>query len=124
MLGKTVTDPEGIEGTPGESDGLGYLDIHTTMLPDKSLENVSGELRLDDERVAITGYEIHIGETRGADADTGLIALDDGRADGARSADGNVIGSYLHGLFEHPASQAARAHWPNPSRPHTAGPSP
>ena len=111
MLGKTVTDPEGIEGTPGASDGLSYLDIHTTMLPDKSLENVSGELRIGDERVAITGYEIHIGETRGADADTGLIALDDGRADGARSADGNVIGSYLHGLFEHPASQAALLGW-------------
>ena len=94
MLGRTVADPEGIEGTPGSTEGLGLLDVATVMMGDKRLARVSGTAL----GVQLQGYEIHIGQTDGADC-TRPLAVIDGRAEGAVSADGRVMGSYLHGLF-------------------------
>ncbi len=116
MLGKAVHDPNGVEGKPGTTAGLGYLDIETTMLPDKALQNAAGTLSLNGETVAISGYEIHVGQSAGAGLNNPLVRLDDGRDDGAQSPDGQVLGSYLHGLFEHPASQAALLSWAGLSR--------
>lgn len=111
MLGQTVSDPNGVEGAPGDTPGLGYLDVETTMLPDKALINVTGTLKLNGEHATIDGYEIHVGDTRGPGLSQHLISLDDGRADGVQSPDGLVLGSYLHGLFEHASSQAALLSW-------------
>ena len=101
MLGRRIADPEGIEGAPGETEGLGLLDIETVMTADKRLVEASGiELQSGE---AVRGYEMHIGETRGADLVRPLLRLDDGTGDGtedgAVSADGRVMGCYLHGLF-------------------------
>ncbi|GGX82461.1 cobyric acid synthase [Litchfieldella qijiaojingensis] len=99
MLGRAVHDPEGLEGEPGGTPGLGLLDFHTRMVAGKQLRNVQGVL--NPEGVAVTGYEIHNGVSEGAALENPLVMLD-GRADGAVSADGQVMGTYLHGLFDRP----------------------
>jgi adenosylcobyric acid synthase len=106
MLGGTISDPQGIEGPPGSADGLGLIDIITELAGDKSLVAVRGRTLADD--VAVSGYEMHIGRTTGAGTRRPLIQLDDGRADGAISANGLIAGTYLHGFF---AGDAQRAAW-------------
>ena len=109
MLGRAVHDPHGIEGEAGASDGLGWLDLETTLEPGKQLRQVSGRLTLDD--AAVRGYEIHCGISDGPDLRRPSSRLEDGRVDGAVSADGQVLGSYLHGLFDAPEAQAALLRW-------------
>jgi adenosylcobyric acid synthase len=101
MLGQSVADPDGIEGPPGTSPGLGLLDLTTRMTPHKRLTEVEAVHVATGQRVQ--GYEIHIGHSQGADcarpfARVGAKA-EGGVPDGAVSADGRVAGSYLHGLF-------------------------
>jgi adenosylcobyric acid synthase len=96
MLGQNVADPEGIEGPPGETTGLGLLDVTTIMTPEKSLTRV--EATHVETAQPIEAYEIHIGRTEGADTARPFARIA-GAADGAVSKDGRVQGSYLHGLF-------------------------
>ncbi len=105
MLGRSVADPEGIEGEPGETPGLGLLDVDTVMTTDKRLARVSAVHAATGRPVS--GYEIHIGVTDGPDCARPFAHVA-GRPEGARSADGRVEGSYLHGLF---AGDAFRAAW-------------
>lgn len=109
MLGLRVEDPLGIEEAPGVSDGLGLLRISTHLEQQKQLLKVSGEL-LPFQR-AVTGYEIHCGTTEGEDAYTTLCQFDDGHKDGVMSDDGQIIGTYLHGLFDEPAARDALIEW-------------
>ena len=109
MLGRAVHDPHGIEGEAGASDGLGWLDLETTLEPGKQLRQVSGRLTFDD--AAVRGYEIHCGISDGPDLRRPSSRMEDGRVDGAVSADGQVLGSYLHGLFDAPEAQAALLRW-------------
>ena len=108
MLGRRIADPLGLEGPAGESDGLGLLDFSTELAADKQLRNVSGRLCLED--VPISGYEIHAGVSRGPGLN-GALRLDDGRMDGALSADGQILATYLHGLFEQPQACEALLRW-------------
>ncbi|MEL6168757.1 MAG: cobyric acid synthase [Pseudomonadota bacterium] len=96
MLGRTIADPEGIEGAPGTDPGLGLLDVTTVMVPDKRLTRVHAMHIGTGQRIA--GYEIHIGRTEGADLRRPFAQVD-GADEGALSADGRVAGTYLHGLF-------------------------
>jgi adenosylcobyric acid synthase len=96
MLGKSVADPEGIEGPPGDTSGLGLLDVETVMTPEKSLTRVQA-VHVDTKQ-PIEAYEIHIGRTEGADRASPFASVG-GIPEGAISADGHVQGSYLHGLF-------------------------
>ena len=96
MLGRRIVDPDGTEGREGVVDGLGLLDVETVLGGDKLTVAVAG--RHVPTGAPITGYEIHIGRTTGPDCDRPALALD-GRHDGARSRDGLVTGSYVHGLF-------------------------
>ncbi len=108
MLGEMLHDPEGIESAPGSSKGLGLLALETRMLQDKQLHRVSGTLQLPGQQpVTVTGYEIHAGRTTGEALENPLIQLSDGRFDGVMSDDGLILGTYLHGVFEH--SDACRA---------------
>ena len=96
MLGQVVADPEGIEGSPGETPGLGLLDITTVMGGDKSLRLVQAcHATL---KQAFCGYEIHIGRSDGPDRRRPFAEIA-GQPEGACSADGLVSGSYLHGMF-------------------------
>jgi len=109
MLGRAVHDPHGVEGDAGSSVGLALLDLQTTLEPHKQLRNVTGRLALDD--VPLRGYEIHCGTSEGPALMRPSSQLDDGRADGAISADGQIIGTYVHGVFDHPDALAALLRW-------------
>ncbi|MFC3650305.1 cobyric acid synthase [Dyella humi] len=109
MLGRAVHDPQGIEGAPGSSEGLGWLELDTTLETRKQLHRVAGRLAFADAHVQ--GYEIHCGISRGEALTSPFARLDDGRSDGAMSADGQVMGSYLHGLFDDPQTLSALLQW-------------
>ncbi len=96
MLGRRVCDPEGLEGPPGETEGLGLLDVTTVMSPDKRLARVAGVHVASG--LSVSGYEIHLGVTDGPDRARPFATVA-GQPEGAISADGRVTGSYLHGLF-------------------------
>jgi adenosylcobyric acid synthase len=108
MLGRHIHDPYGLEGAAGSSEGLGLLDFKTRLEPEKQLRNVRGRLCL--EQAEVSGYEIHAGVSTGAGLN-GAVSLDDGRRDGGLSSDGQVLGTYLHGLFERPEACAALLRW-------------
>jgi len=105
MLGRTVSDPGGVEGPPASVEGLGLLDVATTLSDEKRLDPVEGQT---NDGAAVSGYEMHMGVTNGADCARPFARLADGSADGAVSADGRVIGTYIHGLF---ADDRQRAAW-------------
>ncbi|MHA6161499.1 cobyric acid synthase [Pseudomonas sichuanensis] len=109
MLGREVHDPLGLEGPAGSSAGLGLLDYETVLEAEKQLRNVSGTLALAQSPIA--GYEIHAGVTRGPALEHPAVQLQDGRSDGAISADGQILATYLHGLFEGSQSCAALLRW-------------
>jgi len=113
MLGNTIEDADGIEGPPGISAGLGLLDINTELQPEKQLRRVAGRLLLANTAMgsAVEGYEIHCGITSGEGLKSPAVELDNGLQDGAISADGQVIGSYLHGLFDHPEALKKLLSW-------------
>jgi adenosylcobyric acid synthase len=105
MLGRTIADPNGIEGPPGETAGLGLIDVATVLSNDKRLEPVRGTTT---DGIPFSGYEMHMGVTEGPDRARPFARLADGSSEGATSADGRVIGTYIHGLF---ADDRQRAAW-------------
>ena len=109
MLGRVVHDPHGLEGEPGSSEGLGWLDMETALELQKQLRRTHGRLAWTD--AAVSGYEIHCGISHGAALACPSSVLDDGRSDGALSPDGQILGSYLHGLFDQPQALSALLAW-------------
>ncbi|CAG9175897.1 Cobyric acid synthase [Cupriavidus laharis] len=113
MLGRQIHDPAGHEGPAGSSAGFGWLDYETTLAPHKQLRRVSG--RLSDSEAEVCGYEIHMGVSTGAALERPALWLDEGdgtaRADGACSEDGQVLATYVHGLFDEPAACQALLRW-------------
>ena len=105
MLGRTIADPAGIEGPPATVEGLGLIDVATTLSDSKRLEPVRGST---SDGAAFAGYEMHMGVTAGPDCARPFARLADGTADGATSPDGRVMGTYVHGLF---ADDRQRAAW-------------
>jgi adenosylcobyric acid synthase len=118
MLGNSLGDPLGLEGPPGSQPGLGLLDCDTSLEPEKQLRNVTGYLQLPGAP-AFGGYEIHMGTTRGAALERPAVVFADGRADGAQSADGQILASYCHGLFDHPEALSGLLAWAGMSAPLT-----
>lgn len=119
MLGQQVHDPLGLESEAGSSDGLQLLEIETTLQQEKQLQQVAGKffphsLGKSDcttSAIAVSGYEIHAGKTTGEALQRPLIILDNDKQDGTYSADGNIIGSYLHGIFESASACNALLNW-------------
>ncbi|MFK0036089.1 cobyric acid synthase [Pseudomonas monteilii] len=109
MLGREVHDPLGLEGPAGSSPGLGLLDYATVLEAEKQLRNVAGVLNL--EAAPVAGYEIHAGVTTGPALEQPAVQLADGRCDGAVSDDGQILATYLHGLFEGSHSCSALLRW-------------
>jgi adenosylcobyric acid synthase len=105
MLGRSVADPDGIEGPAAIVDGLGMLDVVTTLSAEKRLEPACGTT---SDGAPLRGYGMHMGVTEGPDCARPFARLGGGSSDGAVSADGLVIGTYVHGLF---ADDRQRAAW-------------
>jgi adenosylcobyric acid synthase len=111
MLGRAIRDPQGVDGAPGESTGLGLLEMETTMAGEKRLARVRGRLAFGGGEAEIEGYEIHMGRSRGPALAREAVRLEDGNPDGALSEDGQILGTYLHGLFDRPEACAALLEW-------------
>jgi len=112
MLGRALHDPLGLEGAPDSVAALGLLDLETTLALEKQLHNVAGTLALEGG-AELKGYEIHMGVSHGP-ALARPSAYLDGRADGAVSEDGRILASYVHGLFDTPATLATLLAWASP----------
>jgi len=135
MLGRRIDDPTGSESRVPTMDGLGLLSVDTLFEPVKRTVRVEGRLLATAGPLAaaaespITGYEIHMGTTL-VDASAGRLVRIDRRSseaiqelDGAVSADGLGMGTYLHGLFDNDILRHALLDWlaaRRDSRPRTA----
>ena len=104
MLGRRISDPDGIEGRAGNWPGLGLLDVQTVMRSGKRLALSDATYTATGD--AVTGYEIHLGQTEGPDRARAWLNVA-GRPEGAASVDGKVRGCYLHGLFATDGFRAA-----------------
>jgi adenosylcobyric acid synthase len=107
MLGRTVSDPGKIEGPAVSTSGLGLLDVETVLTSEKRLAPTSGTTA---DGIPFAGYEMHMGVTQGPDCARPFARLSDGSPEGAVSADGHVMGTYIHGLF---ADDQQRTAWLN-----------
>jgi adenosylcobyric acid synthase len=108
MLGRTISDPHGVEGQPGISQGLGLLDIATELTREKRLVQISGQCAFSN--ATVSGYEIHMGISTGAGLSNPAFHVG-GRPEGARSADDQILGTYLHGVFDTPHACSALLQW-------------
>lgn len=108
MLGKQLHDPYGIEGDIKTSDGLALLDFETTIEKQKELKLVAGTFCSDNSAVA--GYEIHMGVSKGPALNNPAIQLAD-KVDGVISDDNQIMGTYLHGLFDQSSALSSLLKW-------------
>lgn len=104
MLGRSIADPDGIEGPPATVPGLGLLDVDTVLAGEKRLIAVTGTA----SGVPFSGYEMHMGVTEGPGRARPFALIDEEGPEGAVSEDGRVIGTYAHGLF---ADDRQRTAW-------------
>jgi adenosylcobyric acid synthase len=104
MLGRTVADPNGVEGPAGTAQGLGLLDVETVLTSEKTLTHAKGTT---SDGMPFSGYEMHMGATQGPDCARPFATID-GAPEGAVSTNGRVIGTYVHGLF---ADDRQRSAW-------------
>ncbi|MDF9388995.1 cobyric acid synthase [Vibrio sp. 1151_11] len=112
MLGRVIRDPLGVEGEAGESEGLGLLNVSTELTAEKTLRNVQGELILPQGKAKVSGYEIHVGRTTLDDASSSaIITLDNGNSDGLLSDCQQVLGTYMHGIFDSFPATELICHW-------------
>ncbi|MBT3142871.1 cobyric acid synthase CobQ [Phaeobacter gallaeciensis] len=103
MLGNSIDDPLGVDGTPGKVPGLGLLNIDTVMAGEKQVTLRNATALPGGEPV--TGYEIHMGRSEGPDCDRAWLSVE-GRREGAAAANGQIRGTYLHGVFSSDAFRA------------------
>lgn len=96
MLGDFIHDPQGVEGISGTEQGLGLLKLETVLESEKQLSKQQGSLSLGGKA---NGYEIHVGVTTGEALNNPMIHYPS-HNDGAISDDKQVMGCYLHGLFD------------------------
>ncbi len=115
MLGQIVSDPHGVEGKAGDSMALGLLDITTELTKEKRLQQVHGHCLFGhDQSAKVAGYEIHMGVTYASSETLPAFMIDEGgtqQEEGTRSPDDQILGTYLHGLFDHPEACQALLAW-------------
>lgn len=99
MLGLALLDPNAVEGDGRDAEGLGLLPVSTVFQQAKKTVQMTGVLAFE-QSMSLTGYEIHLGTTKIEDSHvSSFLLLEDGREDGAVSANQQVIGTYFHGIF-------------------------
>ncbi|MBR7799058.1 cobyric acid synthase [Undibacterium sp. FT137W] len=115
MLGQLISDPHGVEGHPGDSEGLGFLDITTELSREKRLQEVHGICAFHAHGTArVRGYEIHMGLSYASSNTRPAFLLEQDSTkneEGCVSPDNLIMGSYLHGLFDHPEACQAILQW-------------
>ncbi|MGK0373908.1 MAG: adenosylcobyric acid synthase [Arenicella sp.] len=113
MLGGLISDPLAIETNLGSAQGFGLLETSTVLHPEKQLKRVSGAfINPKLNKSMVNGYEIHCGITTTTEGDSStLIKLSNGKTDGLINQDNNVLGCYLHGLFDTPEAANALLKW-------------
>ena len=114
MLGQTINDPHKVESNLASSNGFELLRLTTTLHPEKQLEATEANLIGDGfDNVKVTGYEIHCGISQLAEhaEESPLLQFNDGRTDGYVNHDNNVLGTYLHGLFDEPSAANSILKW-------------
>ena len=110
MLGQRVDDPYGVEGPAGSTEALGLLEMETTLTQHKHLLQVEGQCAFSSAAANVSGYEIHMGISIGAALERPAFMIA-GRPEGARSVDEQILGSYLHGMFDTPQACSALLGW-------------
>lgn len=116
MLGNWIHDPLGMESQPGSTPGLGKLDMETRLTDCKILRQRHGSCQWDTAG-NVEGYEIHTGQSQGKALQNPAFQLNDphsgepGTSEGALSFDQQILGTYLHGLFDHHAGCQTLLHW-------------
>lgn len=108
MLGNKLHDPHGIEGDVASMDGLALLDFETTLEKQKQLELVKGHFITD--KAVVSGYEIHMGISEGPALKNPAIQLPN-KVDGVISDDSQIMGTYLHGLFDQTSALSHLLKW-------------
>ncbi len=107
MLGKQVHDPHGLEGSAGSEAGFAYFDYQTTIETGKQLRRVSTQFSFIP--VNVSGYEIRAGRTSGSALQSPALITPD--SESALSSDHQIIGTYLHGLFDQTEACSALLKW-------------
>ena len=101
MLGRQIYDASGVDGTKGTIDGLGLLNIETSMVPTKKVKQT--RCKSIDGSVEFDAYEIHVGHARGPDRSNPftytLDEIGNWIPEGSKSIDGKICGTYLHGFL-------------------------
>ena len=104
MLGKTLQDPDHIEGSITHEEGLNLFDKETTWQKEKITRQVESHTisgPLFKPGVKVEGYEIHMGLTK---FNNGFVPMFEGEKDGyplgVTDKDGTIIGTYLHGFLD------------------------
>lgn len=108
MLGEVIHDPNALEGEAGSTAGFAWFDMQTTLAQHKQLKQVQGRLAFAE--ATVIGYEIHMGVSEGKALEQPCVLIN-GEPEGAISADNQIAGTYLHGLFDHPDACAAWLKW-------------
>ncbi|WKY47429.1 cobyric acid synthase [Eubacteriaceae bacterium ES3] len=108
LLGKEIRDPHGVESSLGSIEGLGLLNIVTTIGQEKRTVRTEGVISTDFmgmelAGMKVEGYEIHMGESQALDGEKSFATLEDGTIDGVVAQDQTVMGTYLHGIFDNDA---------------------
>jgi len=113
MLGEKLLDPLGLENQQAntESAGFGFIPMETVLEKDKQLKQRQGTLNLGTDVSRLTGYEIHSGVSRFSNKVNHFAILENGQQEGFISEDNNIIGTYLHGVFDHPEALNALLKW-------------
>ena len=100
MLGQSLLDPDAAEGDGSNAVGLSLLPVTTIFNKVKKTVQMTGSLNIFDQNMEVTGYEIHLGKTIIEDRNcSAFLSLFDGRTDGAIAMNGQIIGTYFHGIF-------------------------
>lgn len=119
MLGQSLNDELALENhIPTQSQGFGLIEMQTDLSPDKQLEQQVGKLPWAQNQT-ITGYEIHAGVASFKQPIQAFCHLDNGAEEGYLSHDNAIIGTYLHGLFDHQEALNSLLQWAGLDDPNT-----
>lgn len=96
MMGLSIEDPHGMEGTVQQIDGLGILPVKTVISTQKKTEQCRFSFRNGEPENH--GYEIHMGQTTGAE--TSSLCQIEGQPDDGYFLNNRTFGTYIHGIFD------------------------